>query len=235
MLDGRFAAVLQAGSQDELRKRTVDFARRLGFDTVSATLVVDRPAADPEFFCVDNTPAGFREVFESIEHCRKDPVMQHCKQANVPLAWNQGTYTSASRGEMWERQAQYGYCSGIALALHLPQRRHFIIGVDRAESLPKSETELCRMVGELQLFAVHALEAAFRVLMPPAGTVPSLTARELECLVWTAEGKTAWELGRILRIAEQTAVRHLSNAVQKLECVNKQQAVAKAMRLGLIH
>jgi DNA-binding CsgD family transcriptional regulator len=58
--------------------------------------------------------------------------------------------------------------------------------------------------------------------------------REHEVLLWTMEGKTAWEVGRILGISEQTAVRHLGHAAQKLGCVNKVQAVAKAMRLGLM-
>jgi len=61
-----------------------------------------------------------------------------------------------------------------------------------------------------------------------------LTARELESLRWTMEGKTAWELGSILGISEHTAARHVNNATQKLGCVNKLQAVLKAIRLGLI-
>ena len=51
---------------------------------------------------------------------------------------------------------------------------------------------------------------------------------------WTMEGKTAWELSRILGISEQTVVRHLNNATHKLNCVNKHHAVVKALRLGLI-
>ena len=92
------------------------------------------------------------------------------------------------------------------------------------------------MTAELQLFAVHAQEPAFRVLLPPSPQpdAPALTARELECLRWTMEGKTAWELGRILGISEQTAVRHLNNATHKLDCVNKHHAVVKALRLELI-
>ena len=39
---------------------------------------------------------------------------------------------------------------------------------------------------------------------------------------------------RVLGIAEQTAVRHTYNAAQKLGCVNKLQAVVKALRLELI-
>lgn len=61
-----------------------------------------------------------------------------------------------------------------------------------------------------------------------------LTPRELECLRWTFTGKTAWEVAHILGISEATAARHLNSATRKLDCVNKHQAVLKALRLGLI-
>jgi len=67
-----------------------------------------------------------------------------------------------------------------------------------------------------------------------ASEVPTLSSRELEALRWTMDGKTAWEVGTILGISERTAVLHLNNAMRKLECVNKHQAVLKALRLGLI-
>ena len=94
-----------------------------------------------------------------------------------------------------------------------------------------------RLMAEVQLFAVCASEAAIRIALPSALGMkqPSaLSARELECLRRTMEGKTAWEVGGILNIAENTAVRHLYNATRKLGCVNKSQAVVKALRLNLI-
>ena len=48
------------------------------------------------------------------------------------------------------------------------------------------------------------------------------------------EGKTAWEVGAVLGISERTAVLHVNNAMHKLGCVNKHQAVLKALRMGLI-
>jgi DNA-binding CsgD family transcriptional regulator len=83
---------------------------------------------------------------------------------------------------------------------------------------------------------VYAQDAAARILMRDRDPqdMPELTARELECLRWTMEGKTAWELGIILGISEQTAARHINNATQKLGCNNKVQAVVKALRRGLI-
>jgi DNA-binding CsgD family transcriptional regulator len=64
--------------------------------------------------------------------------------------------------------------------------------------------------------------------------LPSLTPRELKTLRWTMEGKTAWEVGALLGISERTAVLHVTNAMHKLGCCSKHQAVLKALRLGLI-
>lgn len=168
---------------------------------------------------------------------KRDPVSQHCRINSVPIIWNQSTYVEVDSGELWEHQARFGYRHGISLALHMPGGRHFWLGVDRDQALPSCTAEITRMTAALQLFAVHAQEAAMRVLLPQARqeeALPGLTPRELECLRWTMEGKTAWELGRILGIAEQTAVRHVHNASKKLGCVNKHQAVLKALRMKLI-
>ena len=168
---------------------------------------------------------------------RRDPVMQHCKKNSVPIIWNQDTYVSAGVGDKWDAQARYGYRTGIAMALHLPQGRHFFLGVDRDQSLPTDRMELTRIVADLQLFAVHAQEAAARIMLPatPDPALPSLTPREIEALRWTMDGKTAWEVGQLLNIAERTTVQHLQNAMKKLQCNSKHQAVLKALRLGLIH
>jgi len=236
MLQGGYTSVLQARNPDELLAEIIGFTRRLGFQTVSATTVVDHFRADSEFIALDNTPGAFREAFEDPGNGLIDPVAQHCKRHSVPIIWTQDTYTAVGQGAKWEAQARFGYRTGIALALHLPEGRHFFMGVDRDQPLPVSSGELTRMVADLQLFAVHAQDAAWRVLLPPVPPqdVPALTPRELESLRWTMEGKTAWEVGNILGISERTAVLHVNNATHKLGCVNKHQAVLKALRLGFI-
>ncbi len=236
MLQGGFTSVLEAGNRDELRDEIVRFASDLGFGTVCATTIVERPGADTEFISVDNTPAGFLDIFDDPQLMRRDPVLQHCKRASVPIIWDQQTYTERGLGDMWEEQATYGFRNGIALALHLPEGRHFMIGVDRDQPVPAHRGELTRVVADLQLFAVIAQEVAMRILLPARAQpeLPSLTPRELESLRWTMDGKTAWEVGKILGISERTATLHVSNAMHKLGCVNKHQAVVKALRLGLI-
>ncbi len=236
MLQGGYSSVLQARDRDEFRDEVVRFGRALGFETVSAVAVIDHGIGRSEFAVVDNTPREFLGVFNDPKAMRRDPVMQHCRRQSLPIIWDQGTYTSQGQGELWEEQARYGYHTGIAMALHLPEGKHFMLGVDRDRALPSDRHELTRVVADLQLFAVHALDAALRVLVPAASSpdAPSLTPRELEALRWTMEGKTAWEVGSILGITERTAVLHVNNAMRKLGCVNKHQAVLKALRLGLI-
>ena len=237
MLPGGYSSVLQAKDRDELRDEIVRFAQQLGFDTVAAVTVVERGAAGTEFISVDNTPLEYSNAFRDTVVMRRDPVMQHCRKQSVPIIWDQQTYIGQGVGELWEEQAQFGYNTGIAMALHMPEGRHFVLGVDRDKPLPSDPRELQRLVADLQLFAVHAQEAAVRLLLPEQlqPEKPALTPRELEALHWTMEGKTAWEVGAILGISERTAVLHVNNAMHKLGCVSKHAAVLKALRLGLIH
>lgn len=236
MLQGSYQSVMEARDRTEFRNEVVRFAKQLGFDTVAAMTVVDHPLADTEFIAIDNAPEAYRDELEDPTGGQLDPVMQHCKRQSVPIIWDQSTYLSAGRIDMWEVQAKFGYHTGICLALHMPEGRHFVLGVDRDQALPKDRTEVTRMVADLQLFAVHAQDTAMRILVPQRlqPERPKLTPRELDSLRWTMEGKTAWEVGAILGIAERTAVLHINNAMHKLGCTNKHQAVLKALRLGLI-
>jgi DNA-binding CsgD family transcriptional regulator len=61
-----------------------------------------------------------------------------------------------------------------------------------------------------------------------------VSARELDCLKWTAAGKTALEASIILGISERTVRFHLNAAREKLGCVTTTQAVAKAIANQLI-
>lgn len=236
MLQGGFSSVLKSQDLAAFREEVVAFTRQLGFQTVSATVVIDHMLGEAEFITVDNTPQAWKDTFANRTNWRRDPVMQHCKRQSVPIIWNQLTYEREGLGDMWEEQALFGYRTGIALALHLPEGRHFFMGIDRDRPVPSDAGELTRIVADLQLFAVFAQDAALRILAPASRDpdTPSLTPRELETLRWTMEGKTAWEVGRVLGITERTVALHVNNATHKLGCVNKHQAVLKALRMGLI-
>lgn len=235
MLSADFISVSQLQSDQQLLEQSVRFARRLGFDTISVMAVLENASDTPIFCSIENVPSAAREQYGDLERGRRDPVMQHCKKSSLPILWGRETYEGVGKASMWEEQAPFGLCAGIAVAAHLPNGQHLMIGMDRDQPLPRNVDYMTAVAAELQLFLACAVDAALSVLLREARSDQHtvLTPRELEVLRWTMEGKTAWELGFILGISEQTAARHINNATQKLGCVNKMQAVIKALRLGL--
>ena len=172
MLQQGYTSVLEAVDRDQLLSEIVRFTQNLGFETVSATTVIDHMLGEAEFITLDNTPAGFQDSFENAGRCKVDPVAQHCKRTSVPIIWNQATYTVAGKGPEWEHQAQFGYKTGIAMALHLPEGRHFLFGVDRNQALPKQPDELTRIV-----YPSGWRKLAVRSYLAAAGA--ALSAKEL--------------------------------------------------------
>lgn len=61
-----------------------------------------------------------------------------------------------------------------------------------------------------------------------------LSPRELTVLRWMKEGKTNWEIARILGLSERTVRYYASSIFGKLDVTSRTQAVARALGAGLI-
>jgi DNA-binding CsgD family transcriptional regulator len=61
-----------------------------------------------------------------------------------------------------------------------------------------------------------------------------LTKREVECLRWAAAGKTNDEIAMIVGLKRTTIRFHIRSAAQKLDAVNRDQALFKAAQLGFL-
>ena len=89
------------------------------------------------------------------------------------------------------------------------------------------------------LYEIHArcfslFAAVARIRPSDAGRMRSISKRELECLKLTANGNTSEEIAQAAELSVHTANQYLTQSTQKLNAVNRNQAVAKALRLGLI-
>jgi DNA-binding CsgD family transcriptional regulator len=222
---------------ETLESRLVRFANELGFGIISGALVVEHGAGRVSTFHLGNTPEGFQSTFASADVGKRDPVMRRLKRLSAPFVYDQSMYVDEQAGDLWEMQALFGYKTGIAMALHLPGGKHFVMGVDRDQPLPGDDELVTRMMADLQLLAVHAQETAVRLLAPQAlemQYMPRLTDREIEILKWTSEGKSAWAVGQILNLTEHNVKYHIKRILVKLGVGSKHQAAAKAKFLGLI-
>jgi DNA-binding CsgD family transcriptional regulator len=85
----------------------------------------------------------------------------------------------------------------------------------------------------LHLISSYVYERVSKIYSEFVDTT-ALTKREIECLQWITQGKTAWEISKIVKISERTVEFHVKNTLDKLNCSNRAQAIAKAMMLGVL-
>lgn len=64
---------------------------------------------------------------------------------------------------------------------------------------------------------------------------PVLSQRQLECLGWAEQGKSARDTGQILGISRRTVEKHLEQAYELLGVRTRIQAVVRARDLGLLN
>lgn len=87
---------------------------------------------------------------------------------------------------------------------------------------------------ELHYISTHVFDRLAEIRALDNRVADALTDREIDCLNWTAAGKTSVEIADILGLSEHTVNHYLNRATKKLDTVNRTQAVAKALRVGLI-
>lgn len=206
--------------------------RDLGFSYCSFGIRVPLPLAQPRIVIMDTYPRAWMERFERENYAAVDPTIAHAQVSEDFLLWSPDLFRDAP--DMWEDCGAHGLRIGWAK----PGRCKGMVGmlsVSR-EADPLSPLEIAAHAGDLARMNDMLLAAEshrqMHAHLPEAQAV--LTRREKEVLRWTADGKTAYEIGRILSLSAATINFHLNKAVAKLDSVNKTQAVVKAVILGLL-
>jgi DNA-binding CsgD family transcriptional regulator len=237
LLNRQCNEALHARSLPDLLRKMVEFSEARGFGRVSATVLTKHSPTLSEYQFIASVPTDYVPEFENMEAARLDPVSQHVAVHSAPMVWDQSTYVGCGQGGLWERQAPYGYRSGIVIGFHLPRGRSFLFGPDSDRASCASPTRVREIVEDFHLFASHAQAAAFELCLaydPPAHELPTPTPAELEALRWTMDGMTDWEIGVKLGLSERDVTLRLQRVMAKLGCGTKYEAVLKAIKLRLI-
>jgi DNA-binding CsgD family transcriptional regulator len=109
-----------------------------------------------------------------------------------------------------------------------------VFGVAAAVEAISSREQQSTLLREFRILANYFHGHILRINGVDSEEELLISARELDCLKWTAAGKTAWEASVILGITERTVRFHLNMAREKLKCATTTQAVAKAVANQLI-
>lgn len=89
--------------------------------------------------------------------------------------------------------------------------------------------------GNMELILRHPVQRAEQSCGKPGtgDVLAKLSRREGEVLLWLAEGKSTWEISRILHISERTVYFHVRNILEKLGASSRSHAVSIAVREGM--
>jgi DNA-binding CsgD family transcriptional regulator len=220
-------------SERELHDEISESVRSLNFDFWMFGIRLPVPFSNPATEVRGNCPQSWQEKYRAPRFLTSDPVLGRCLTSPVPLIWSAQACPLESRH--WAEAKAHGMRFGWAMSMRGQMGTLSWLALAR-ESGPlvpdESATEECRMI-----WLAHFVNSRMGDKLVPSllrGNVPSLSSREREVMIWTAEGKTASEIGEILGIAESTCIFHLTNAARKLSAVNKAHAAARAAALGLI-
>jgi DNA-binding CsgD family transcriptional regulator len=162
-----------------------------------------------------------------------DPVLQSLLSSFKTQVWKQ-TYRnvrSPKQLEFIEEARSVGLTNGVTTGM-LARDRGFatffsFAGGDAADTQ--------RYIGLLEylLPSIHGVLIA-NIQTPLSNRVKGLSHREMAVLLWMKEGKTNWEIAKIVGITERTVRFHIEGIFMKLDVSSRTQAVALAMEHGLI-
>lgn len=235
LLLDKIAFVTNATSEQDLLSRLKTSVQALGFDQFLLGVEVKRPLVKPIQHVCSGYKPEWQRLYLERGYISVDPTVHHCQTSTLPMVWNESHYDNGSRA-LWEEARSHGIAHGLSLALHDNAGVKSMFSLARDKSVDKDERELASVLTGAKVLATCAHFAATQLLVPGMikQALPPLTAREVECLNWSAKGKTAVEIGMILHISEATAVFHLSNVVRKFGVSNRIQAIAMGVSLGLV-
>ena len=124
----------------------------------------------------------------------------------------------------------FGIKNTISIPIHGALNRFGLLVAVNSDSEKDFLTHMSRKKYQLQMVGM-SLNTAINDFLDEGKDEPpvQLSPRETECLLWTARGKTAWEIGEILNLKDSTVNEYIKNASRKLGCNQKTLAVTKAI------
>ncbi|XSC47571.1 helix-turn-helix transcriptional regulator [Bradyrhizobium sp. RDT10] len=214
---------------DDLHDAMAGAAAALDLSCFAYLRTADRPGNLPRL--ISNYPSAWTSRYLQQRFERFDPVIIQALDRPEPFEWGLGigSYTpSDPQRELFEEAAKFGIRYGFTVPIHDGRGPIAAITFAADERRPRFERTISEHARVLQLMAIY-FHAHARQRMDGARMIDgaSLSPRELECLEWAAQGKSAWDIGQILGISRHTAATYLENSKAKLGVRTIVQAVAR--------
>jgi DNA-binding CsgD family transcriptional regulator len=193
--------------------------------------------SSPKISTISNYPSEWFKTYFQQDMQKDDPVVRYCFANTAPIRWNKlmnmREYVTLGGEQIMAEAQRYGLLDGLSVPIKAPSGEIalFSLATSTADRL---DERLSNALLQAIPFSNFLFEHYMRLQCDPASRHQLLTEREKECLFWACEGKTAWEMSKIINVSERTVIFHLTSATKKLGAANRQHAVAKAIMYGLV-
>jgi len=177
-------------------------------------------------------PKTWAEQYRDSNFYTHDPVAPRIRRQPEMFAWSDIRFdeiSPASRKIMEIAANDHGLRFGLCAPVH--GMNGYQAGLSLAGRDVECTPEANAAIELVTMYAFNRF-AILRAREKPKATI--LTMREREVIGWVAAGKTAWDTSVILSISEDTVNKTATAAMQKLNAHTRAQAVAEAIRQGLI-
>lgn len=222
-------------TREDVTDRLAATFASFGFSTFLIAGVPEPPYRLEPHIILNGWPAEFAEHYTRENYYQDDPIAAWCRRTTDPFEWSEARYdvsTLPRAAELMKMAADFGMRQGFCVPIR--RGNGFQACVTMAGEQPDLTPRAKRAV---HLISLYAHKKAVSVLGTHQGQ-PSvqhlLTQREREVLLWSAQGKSSWEISVILGVSERTVNWFIANASRKLDAVNRTQAVVNAIRSGEI-
>lgn len=231
--DGHTQALITATTEAEFMEALSKAAREFGFEYCAYGIRMPLPLTNPKVVMVNNYSPEWQKRYSDRNYFAVDPTVAHGIRSVLPLVWSEELFSS--QRELWEDARAAGLKVGWAQSSYNAQGAVGMLTLARSDDA-LSANELRKNSAQMTVLAQLAHAGMNELISNRRNSNQSaeLTAREIEVLRWTGDGKTSGEVGQIMGISERTVNFHINNSLEKLGAVNKTAAVIKAAMLGLL-
>lgn len=230
---GQLTQLLSCVDEAAWRDTLFSLARRQGFDQVLYGVVGSRQEKLESAFLQSNYSSCWRDRYDADRLHYVDPTVTHCLSSSLPIVWEPDTFSGKRQREFYEEACGHGIRSGITFPIHGPNGEFGVVSF-ASDALPEPREALHAM-SSLALIRDYAFESSLRFVRPQQlQDKPRLTKRELEVLKWVMVGKSSWEISKITNCSEATVNFHIGNVRQKFGVSTRQQALVKAIGMGIL-
>jgi DNA-binding CsgD family transcriptional regulator len=179
---------------------------------------------------ITNLPAELIAAFDREGLLSTSPLLKRLRQSAVPFSFEMEEVTRERGSSMSEDLfRRYSLLRGAFFPVHDGTGLRGSVAMIGEHTIFDQQQMM-----ELSYLSIHVYETLGQIRSLSIRAADTLTDREVDCLNWTAAGKTSAEIAEILSLSEHTVNHYLNRAAKKLDTVNRAQAVAKALRTGII-